>query len=304
MSIKVMTMVWDGFPDSGSSLLCMLALADWCDDNGGSLFPSMAAVAEKVRVSTDQARRIMNDFKERGFLKVEANAYGGKPGTTPHYRLNVPALRKLALEAERRKEEGGPLAPMPPLAPMQPLAPVQGEGLHGCKGRAGTGARLTTKEPPINRQSPHSPPEGGDGRFEDFWSFYPRKVGKDAARRAFAKRNVDDMLLAKMLDALETQKRSPEWKKDGGQFIPHPSTWLNQGRWQDELPAGGATAGDSGGDYRDEDPNAWGAATAAQRAAKAGMPAWNNVEASMGRMPDFDSYKRQIHARLTQQRAA
>lgn len=61
---------------------------------------------------------------------------------------------------------------------------------------------------------------------------------------------------------------------------------------------------DSGGDYRDDDPAAWGMGTAAQRAAKAGMPAWNNVEASMGRMPDFDSYKRQIHARLTQQRAA
>lgn len=44
MSIKVMSYVWDGYPGSGSELLAMLAMADWCDDKGGSLYPSMKAV--------------------------------------------------------------------------------------------------------------------------------------------------------------------------------------------------------------------------------------------------------------------
>lgn len=90
-------------------------------------------------------------------------------------------------------------------------------------------------------QNPHSP-QGGDGRFEDFWSAYPRKVGIDAARRAFEKRSVGSLLLATMLDAIETQKRSADWTRDGGKYIPHPSTWLNQGRWMDELPAAGSQA--------------------------------------------------------------
>lgn len=38
----------------------------------------------------------------------------------------------------------------------------------------------------------------------------------------------------KVLAAVEQQKRSEQWQKDGGQFIPHPATWLNQGRWDDE----------------------------------------------------------------------
>jgi len=33
---------------------------------------------------------------------------------------------------------------------------------------------------------------------------------------------------------LEVQKRSPQWKKDGGQYIPHPVTWIHGERWKDE----------------------------------------------------------------------
>lgn len=71
--------------------------------------------------------------------------------------------------------------------------------------------------------------------FEKFWSAYPRKVGKDDARRWWLKRKPDDDLLADMLAAIEDQRASPQWQRDGGQFIPHPATWLNQGRWQDEI---------------------------------------------------------------------
>ena len=65
------------------------------------------------------------------------------------------------------------------------------------------------------------PPAGVEGRFEDFWNAYPRKVGKDAARKAFEKRKPDAALLARMLSAIVAQASSPSWTKDGGQFIPH-----------------------------------------------------------------------------------
>lgn len=71
--------------------------------------------------------------------------------------------------------------------------------------------------------------------FDRFWAVYPRKVGKDAAWKAFEKRQPDDDLTETMLRAVQQQIQSPAWRKDDGQFIPHPSTWLNQGRWQDEV---------------------------------------------------------------------
>jgi hypothetical protein len=72
-------------------------------------------------------------------------------------------------------------------------------------------------------------------RFEMFWTAYPKKIGKDKCRRWFASHKITDTLLDNMLNALDTQKRSSQWSKDDGQFIPHPYTWLNQGRWQDEV---------------------------------------------------------------------
>lgn len=71
--------------------------------------------------------------------------------------------------------------------------------------------------------------------FDTFWSAYPKKIGKDKCRRWFDMRKVDDSLLDEMLTALEIQKKSDQWTKDDGKFIPHPYTWLNQGRWQDEI---------------------------------------------------------------------
>ncbi len=68
--------------------------------------------------------------------------------------------------------------------------------------------------------------------FDSFWSAYPRKVGKEKALAAFAKVEVPAQVL---LDALEAQKRSAQWTKDNGEFIPHPATWLNGKRWEDEV---------------------------------------------------------------------
>jgi len=72
--------------------------------------------------------------------------------------------------------------------------------------------------------------------FDDFWKCYPRKKGKKAAAKAFLKATDKpplDVLIAK----LNQQKQSMDWKKDGGKYIPHPSTWLNEGRWDDEVDA-------------------------------------------------------------------
>lgn len=76
-------------------------------------------------------------------------------------------------------------------------------------------------------------------RFDEFWANYPRRVGKGAAWRTWVKLKPDNALLVQMLATLEWQTRDPNWLKDGGNYIPHPTTWLNQERWTDkpvELP--------------------------------------------------------------------
>ena len=74
--------------------------------------------------------------------------------------------------------------------------------------------------------------------FDSFWQAYPNKKAKPAALKAFSKLKPDTALLAEMLKAIEVQKQSAQWQKDNGQFIPMPSTWLNQRRWEDEITKG------------------------------------------------------------------
>ena len=75
-------------------------------------------------------------------------------------------------------------------------------------------------------------PRAREAAFEQFWQVYPKKVGKGEARKAFAKAKVP---LKTLLESVDRQKQSDQWRKDGGQYIPNPATWLNQGRWEDEL---------------------------------------------------------------------
>lgn len=85
---------------------------------------------------------------------------------------------------------------------------------------------------------PADEPKGGryTKEFESWWSLYPsgRRVGKGAAFRSFkaAKKKTS---VENLHRAIEAQKKSEAWTKDGGRFIPHPSTWLNQERWEDDV---------------------------------------------------------------------
>lgn len=92
---------------------------------------------------------------------------------------------------------------------------------------------------------------GSRVQFDQFWKAYPRKVCKPKAEKAFAKIHPDDPLLQTMLAAIEQQRKTQEWTKESGQFIPHPATWLNDRRWDDEIlpKAVGSHAGFESTDY-------------------------------------------------------
>ena len=71
-----------------------------------------------------------------------------------------------------------------------------------------------------------------DEDFDIFWNAYPRKEGKQKAKTAFGKVTEP---VETLLEAIEAQKKSAQWTKDGGQFIPHAATWLNGKRWLDQM---------------------------------------------------------------------
>ena len=76
-----------------------------------------------------------------------------------------------------------------------------------------------------------------DAEFERFWEAYPRQQAKGAARKAFAKAR-KKVSLDVMLAAIERQKASWNWTREGGQYIPQPASWLNGERWNDNWDGG------------------------------------------------------------------
>ena len=77
--------------------------------------------------------------------------------------------------------------------------------------------------------------KSGKELFELFWGEYPRKTGKGKARESFLKIKPSLELTDKIITAVQNQKKSQQWLREKGQFIPHPATWLNQERWDDEI---------------------------------------------------------------------
>ena len=76
-----------------------------------------------------------------------------------------------------------------------------------------------------------------DDGFAAFWAAYPKKKSKGQALSAWKKLKPDSSLQVVILKAIEAQKRSPDWQKDKGKYIPYPATWLNAMAWEDEMPA-------------------------------------------------------------------
>jgi len=62
-------------------------------------------------------------------------------------------------------------------------------------------------------------------------------VGRKAAWREWQKINPNEADAVQMRAVLVLQRQSADWVKDGGRYIPHPRTYLAQGRYEDALEA-------------------------------------------------------------------
>lgn len=105
---------------------------------------------------------------------------------------------------------------------------------------------LSIENEPIPETKPAKPAQDNTA-FETFWKAYPHKVGKPNALKAWNKQKLNESIDI-ILASLERWKASKAWTKDGGQFIPHPATWLNREGWNDEVPVSRFAADDDDDD--------------------------------------------------------
>lgn len=113
MSIKVMTDVWAYADCKGSELLILLALADFSDDNGENIYPSMQTLAQKSRMSDKQARRVVQNLVKLNLIEiVEQGGWQRGRNRANSYRIRLENIHggtpNLSVPLSHPRENGTP----------------------------------------------------------------------------------------------------------------------------------------------------------------------------------------------------
>lgn len=126
------------------------------------------------------------------------------------------------------------IATDPAESPPIPTNPILGREGKGRELIRAANPQINGSAVPRNGSSPSG---DGDCDFDAWWEQYPKKLGKDAARRSWTKATTGKHRATAELLITKIGEHKRFWKHNGteDQFIPYPATWLNGRRWEDEL---------------------------------------------------------------------
>ena len=201
MSFKAVNWAWDQKGLTPHQKLVLLALANRHNPDVGC-FPSLNKLVEDVEFSKSTVQRSIQKLQELGLIRVEHATRQNGSQTSNRYHLHF---------------EGG-----------------SGE----------TTTHSHSDYPPVSERLPHKQVKDKQVRdkqlilnkrnFECFYEKYPRRIGKIAAEKAWEKaiKKVDPNLLVVKAKIYANHVQASQIPM---KFVPHPATWLNQGRWEDEL---------------------------------------------------------------------
>jgi hypothetical protein len=96
------------------------------------------------------------------------------------------------------------------------------------------------RESKVNKTPPT--PKGESDAFQQFWDIYPNKQKKQYAKQIWSRKKLDSKL-AEVIRGVVMYKKTRQWIKDDGAFVPHASTFLNQELWLDDLNDNGVAVG-------------------------------------------------------------
>jgi len=218
------------------------------------LWGKVAAIRKEL--SIERLEQVFEEFVTHGLLFVwerDGKKFGHWTGSDQPGRLLPPALRK-------RYRAAAPSVPKNELrAYLKSFSQSQcnlievsrtGEGEGEGEGEGSRASHAPSLEPSAPRACP-SPnlntleQETKAAAFEFFWERWPRREAKAAARRAWAK--IPIAKYPALMAGLEMWRKSDQWTRG---IIPHPATWLNGKRWEDEIKVGGNSHGSNKGNRK------------------------------------------------------
>lgn len=207
--------------DDAAKLLA-IGLLNYADDEG-FFYATVSLIRSALRPFDDDStivRRSLETLSKIGFVEVREHPTHGPVGVVisfnEHQRVDRPKasiIKELFDSTNDRRM-------------IDDESSLEGKG---------SGNREQGKEQgsarPARKRSAIVLTEQEEADFAEFWQAYPKRTGRGTAEESWAKMRPP---LAEVLAALTWQRESHDWTKERGQFIPMPSTYINQKRWLDE----------------------------------------------------------------------
>lgn len=237
MSVAISAMVWKVRGLGSTEKLVLARLADFADDDGARVYPSVPRVAEDCGLSDRGVQLAIKKLVVAGFLirvaeanpatkraceyRINTTIMTGEPCSPPndvHPRTTFTGESPSPLPPNDVHPRGEPRSPITTIYP--PVYPSDSFEL-----------RSADEEPKPKANRPPSSSSDIDADFAEWYAAYPRRVGRGHALKAYraARRKTDAETL------LNGAKRFAERRAaEDPNFTPHPSTWLNGGRWDDD----------------------------------------------------------------------
>ena len=228
------------------TFVVMLALKD----SDGIVFGTRTALARAVNLSLEQTSnaldvlsspdpnssskrdegRRLREIAPNRWLVVNADDYRGK-------RDDTDPLEKGRQRTRRWRKRKALTQPAGDANGAETVTPVTGAS-QASHGDGDADAEQCRAEANAKHSRAERKTAGGEvvysADFVTFWKAYPKRVGKGKASEEWQKIKAPRPDLDQVLAAITTQKRSKAWRKEDGQYIPNPSRWINERRWEDE----------------------------------------------------------------------
>ncbi|HEY0288034.1 MAG TPA: helix-turn-helix domain-containing protein [Pseudomonas sp.] len=200
--------------------LVLVKLADNASDQG-ECWPSYQHIADQCEIDRSTVRKHIKQLEAQGLLRIE-NREGPKGNSTNLYFLTLGGVGQDSTPVGPESTDVGP----------QPTGGVGPES-----------TRTSHSSEPVNEPKPLCKPDPMEG-FDQFWKLYPKKKSLKDAKKAWAKLAPNPELRQTLITALGKQRLQHDWIKNGGQYVPLASGWLNGEKWTDEVgPVAGANTG-------------------------------------------------------------
>jgi len=222
MSCYAVRAVLDGSKAKGSARLLLVILAEHLNQTTRRCDPSVATLAREANTTPRTVARLLAELKVDREIEI---ATGG--GRNHCNAYTIAAAENPDSDDIVSDENPDTRDSVSSSETLTPVTGFDGETLTNQVINPDNIVRRTIKNQKDKSISADDPD------FTAFWSAYPRKVAKPATLKAWQSAKYRPAL-ADLLAALDRHKGSEQWQ--AARFIPHPATWLNGQRWDDQLP--------------------------------------------------------------------